>query len=213
MRMAVEPDPGQPGDDVESNDSWVQFVRALGEDGVRNQRDQGDFADWIEALPGIEKTGYFQPRSDHRRRHLTIQWYGDSTGQAPIVEEGRRRGLSVEFIPIAFPRSRYEEFVSWITHPSSRDVLGFTVHSISGPTFDEPFVVLGGEVGEFTDEALRALGEEVSRRVGVEVVIRPGRPFRYWDQSDTAPPPPPPVMDVRSHPPGSPRRPGPHHQR
>lgn len=204
--MAVQPDPGQPGSDAESNDSWVQFVRLLGEDGVRNQRDQRDFADWIEALPGIEQTGYFQPRSDHRRRCLTIQWYGDSDGQEAIVEEGRRRGLSVEFVPIAFPKSRYEEFVSWATHAWSRDALGFTVHSISGPTFDEPFVVLGGEVAQFTDEALRAVGEELSRLVGVEVVIRPGLPFRPWGPPRTSPAP---ATGLRRQPPGSPHRPGP----
>ncbi|TKV56888.1 hypothetical protein FDO65_18790 [Nakamurella flava] len=208
--MAVEPDPGQPGNDAESNDSWVQFVLALGEDGVRNQRDQRDFADWIEALPGIGQTGYYQPRSDHRRRHLTIQWYGDPDGQAAIVSEGRRRGLSVEFVPIAFPKSRYEEFVQWMTHPSSRDALGFTVHSISGPTFDEPFVVLGGEVEQFTEEALRAVGEELSRLVGIHVVIRPGLPFRPWGQPETSPSP---TTGLRSQPPGSPRRPGPHHPR
>lgn len=211
--MEVEPDPVEGGNAAESNDSWVQFVRELGEDGVRNQRDQGDFADWIEALPGIEQTGYYQPRSDHRRRHLTIQWYGDPAGQEEIVAEGRRRGLSVEFVPIAFPKSRYEEFVRWMTHPANKDALGFTVHSISGPTFDEPFVVLGGEVGEFTHDELRTAGEEVSRRVGVDVVIRPGLPFRPWGPPDTSPPPSRPATDVRSQPPGSPRRPGPRRER
>lgn len=211
--MEVEPDPVEGGNAAQSNDSWVQFVRELGEDGVRNQRDQGGFADWIEALPGIEQTGYYQPRSDHRRRHLTIQWYGDPAGQEAIVAEGRRRGLSVEFVPIAFPKSRYEEFVQWMTHPANKDALGFTVHSISGPTFDEPFVVLGGEVGEFTDDALRTAGEEVSRRVGVDVVIRPGLPFRPWGPPGTSPPPSRPATDVRSQPPGSPRRPGPRRER
>lgn len=208
--MKDGPGLGEVGDDAESHDSWVQFVRHLGEDGVRNQRDQRDFADWIEASPGIEQTGYYQPRSDHRRRHLTIQWYGGPDGQDAIVEEGRRRGLTVSFVPIGFPRSRYDAFVRWLVHPANQGALGFTIHSIAGPTFDEPYVVLGGEVEQFDEEALRAVGEELSRIVGVEVVIRAGRPFVplvHWE--DRSPPPP----GGPAHRPGSARRPGPHHRR
>lgn len=211
--MPVPHDPGGTANDEQSNDSWVQFVRALGEDGVRNQADQRDFADWIEALPGIEQTGYYQPRSDHRRRHLAIQWYGGPEGQDAIVQEGRRRGLSVEFVPIAFPRSRYEQLVQWLTHPANKDALGFTVHSIAGPTFDEPFVVLGVEVGEFTADALRAAGQDLSRIVGVDVVLRPGLPYRPWGQPAESRPAPGTATGVRNRPPGSARRPGPRRER
>jgi hypothetical protein len=137
-----------------------------------------DFATWAEARS--ETGGYITSVIDAATMSTTILWHGpDSTGLQEILDEGRRRDISVAVKRRKFSRERLYGAAHAVFDSSETGVFsGFKIYTVAtiDPDFDG--IVVGGDYlvppGGSRADADTALALAASAEFDIAVAIEPG---------------------------------------
>jgi hypothetical protein len=167
-----------------ADDTYATMVRELGSSGMQNNLDLAVFRTWINQLPGLETSGFYDAQVDVVTRSMTLLWKGGSPLQATIRAEAQRQGISLKVVGVNYDQNDVLEAMNALADQDIRTA-GRTlrVTSVLGPTLDNPRLTvfgyyvdrakMSGDLAVQAESAVRVLTEEVAP--GLPVVVQPGQ--------------------------------------
>jgi len=175
--------------DTVVEDPLAIMVRELGATAVKNNEDLAVFRTWLNDLPGLDDSGFYEAEVDVASRTMTLLWKGASPLQAEIRQAAERSGITLIITAVDFSKTDVERaMVALADTDVSTEYGSLHVTTVMGPTLKSPQLTVGGY---FLDKARAtadvALPEVAASVRGVTEDVAPGLPVVVQPGSESVP--------------------------